>query len=421
VGLRVGLLHYTAPPVVGGVEVVLGQHARLLAGAGHRVRIITGRGGRPAPGIEVVRIPLADARHLVIRGVRAALDQGQVPTAFDALVDEILTALRPAVAGLDVLVAHNVCGLHFNLPLTAALRELTRSGRGPAFIAWQHDLAGTSARHAGELHPGHPWDLLRTVWPGTTYVAVSEARRSELANLTGIAADTVRVIPNGIEIERLLHLHPATERLLEDLGLLGPGPGLGAGPVLLVPVRITPRKNLELAIRVVAELRRSGDAARLIVTGPPDPHASGSGAGVGRLRSLADEAGVTAAVHLLAVDRGRQTPARVVSDLYRVADALLLPSRDEGFGLPVLEAAACRLPVFCADIPTLRELAGDDATYFAPDADPAAVARLIRDRLASETPSRFGRRVRMEYGWPAIYASRIEPLLAAVAGRARPD
>lgn len=394
---------------------MLGQHARLLADAGHRVRIITGRGGRPAPGIEVVRIPPADTRHPAIRAARASLDGGRVPATFDSLVADLAAALRPAVAGLDVLIAHNVCGLHFNLPLTSALRAMVRDGWGPAFIAWQHDLAGTAARHAGELHPGHPWDLIRTAWPGTTYVAVSEARRAELAGLTGMTTETVRVIPNGIELERLLDLHPATQRLLEGLGLPG------SGPVLLVPVRITPRKNLELAIGVVAELRRTGDDARLIVTGPPDPHASGSGAGVARLRAFSDEAGVAAAVHLLAVDRGRHTSARVVSDLYRVADALLLPSRDEGFGMPVLEAAACRLPVFCADIPTLRELAGDDATYFSADADPAAVAGLIRERLATETLSRFGRRVRVEYGWPTIYATRIEPLLAAVAARGRPS
>lgn len=417
--LRVGLLHYTAPPVIGGVEVVLGQHARLLAAAGHHVRIITGRGGRPAPGIEVVRIPLADTQHRTIRAVRAALDAGQVPVGFDAIAEAIVAALRPATEDLDVLTAHNVCALHFNLPLTAALGEMVRGGWGPPFIAWQHDLAWTAVRHAGELHPGHPWDLLRTAWPRTVYVAVSEARRAELAGLTGMAAETVRVIPNGIETERLLDIHPATKRLLERLGL--PGPGSGSGPVLLVPVRITPRKNLELAIGVVAELRRSGGDARLIVTGPPDPHASGSGAGVERLREFANEAGVAAAVHLLAADRGRQTSTLVVDDLYRVADALLLPSRDEGFGLPVLEAAASRLPVVCADIPSLRELAGDDATYFSPDADPALVARMIRERLDSEKLSRFGRRVRAEYGWPAIYRSRLEPLFTEVAARGQLD
>lgn len=407
--LRVGLLHYTAPPVVGGVELVIGQHARLLADAGHRVRIIAGRGGLRDPRLEVVRIPLADTRHPAIRATRASLDAGRVPATFEALVAEIAAALRPVVADLDVLVAHNVCGLHLNLPLTAALRGLIADPGGPGFVAWQHDLAWTSIRHVGELHPGHPWDLLRTVWPRTTYVAVSEARRVEQAGITGLPTNVIHVVPNGIDLERLLGIHPATGRILRGLGLPGPG------PVLLVPVRITPRKNLALAVGVVAELRRSGDDARLIVTGPPDPHASGMSAGLDRLRAAAADAGVAAVVHLLSVDRGRRTPSRVVSDLYRVADALLLPSHDEGFGLPVLEAAACRLPVFCADIPALRELAGDDATYFDPAAHPSEVADVIRERLATEPVARLATRARREYGWPAIYATRIEPLLEQVS------
>jgi glycosyltransferase involved in cell wall biosynthesis len=419
VALRVGLLHYTAPPVIGGVEVVLGQHARLLAGAGHRVRIITGRGGRPAPGIEVVRIPLADARHPAIRAARASLDGGRVPAAFDSLVADLAAALRPALAGLDVIVAHNVCALHFNLPLTAALHGLVAEAGGPPLVAWQHDLAWTATRYAGELHNGRPWDLLRTPWPRTTYVAVSSGRRDEQAGLFGLtdlSGDVVHIVPNGLEIGRLFGLHPATTRILERLGLPADG------PTLLVPVRITPRKNLELAIGVVAAMRRAGDAAHLIVTGPPDPHTGGGREYVDRLLALAASGDAAGAVHLLDVERDRRTPSRVVADLYRFADALLLPSHDEGFGLPIIEAAASRLPVFCADIPTLRELAGDDATYFRPDADPAEVATMIRERLSSERLSRFGRRIRSEYGWPAIYDSQIEPLLVEAARtRGRPS
>ncbi len=72
-------------------------------------------------------------------------------------------------------------------------------------------------------------------------------------------------------------------------------------------------------------------------------------------------------VHLLVDGPPAWRSPRVVADLYRIADALFLPSREEGFGLPVLEAGVSRLPVICADIPALRELAGDDATYVDPD------------------------------------------------------
>ncbi len=409
-GLRVGLLHYTAPPVTGGVEVVLGQQARLLADAGHRVRIIVGRGGSTDPRVEVVRVPLADTRHPAVLAARASLDRGSVPPTFAPLVAALAADLRSTVADLDVLVAHNVCGLHFNLPLTAALREIAGEPRGPALVAWQHDLAWTSVPYSQHLHPGYPWDLLRDPWPRTTYVAVSEARQKEQMRLSGLPLERVRVVPNGVDVGRLLGLHPSTRRIVESLGLPG------ARPVLLVPARVTRRKNLELAIRVVAELRRLGDDPLLIIPGPSDPHDPAASGYLERLQALALAVRVADAVHFLAVDRGRSTSRRVVTDLYRIADALLLPSHDEGFGLPILEAAVSRLPVICADIAALRELAGNDATYFDPAADPSAVAVLIRARLANEPVSRLADRVRREYGWPAIYATRIEPLLREVAG-----
>lgn len=410
-GLRVGLLHYTAQPVAGGVEIVLGEQARLLADAGHRVRIIVGRGGSTDPRVEVIRVPLADTRHPAILAARASLDQGSAPSTLATLVASLAADLRSAVADLDVLVAHNVCGLHFNLPLTAALHELAAEQGGPPLVAWQHDLAWTSVPYSHHLHPGYPWDLLREPWPRTTYVAVSEARQKEQMRLSGLSLERVRVVPNGVDVSLLLGLHPATQRIVESLGLPGPK------PVLLVPVRVTRRKNLELAIRVVAELRRLGDDPLLIITGPPDPHDPAASEYLERLRALAVEVRVADAVRFLAVDRGRSTSPCVVTDFYRIADALLLPSHDEGFGLPILEAAIARLPVICADIASLHELAGNDATYFDPAADPSAVAALIRARLANEPASRLADRVRREYGWPAIYATRIEPLLREVAGQ----
>jgi len=413
VALRVGLLHYTAPPVVGGVEAVLGRHARLLADAGHSVRVIAGRGRSRDPRIELFRVVLADTRHPAIRTARTSLDAGEVPAGFNGLVDELEVVLRGSVAGLDVLVAHNACGLHFNLPLTAALRRLAGDDDAPPIVAWQHDLAWASGQYRGALHPGDPWDLLRVPWPRTTYVTISASRHADQVRLSGIPPESVRIVPNGIDLDRLLGLHPATRQVVEELGLAGSG----VWPVLLVPVRITPRKNLELALRVLAALRRYGTDARLVVTGPADPHARGADAGVSGLRALAEQLGVSAAVHLLAVDRGRRTPTRVVTDLFRVADALLLPSRDEGFGLPVLEAAVSRLPIVCADLPTLREVAGDDASYFDPDADPEHVAELIRRRLEADPAARLAARTRWAYAWEAIFAKQIEPLLRGVAGR----
>ncbi|MFI9007470.1 glycosyltransferase family 4 protein [Actinosynnema sp. NPDC053489] len=67
------------------------------------------------------------------------------------------------------------------------------------------------------------------------------------------------------------------------------------------------------------------------------------------------------------------------------AAALVLPSRDEGFGLPVLEALACNVPVVCTDVPALREVAGGHATHV-PVGDVEALAEAMVDAVAG-TPT----------------------------------
>jgi len=198
VTLRVGLLHYTSPPVVGGVEIVLGHHARLISDAGHRVRIISGRGSDRR--FETVGIPLADARRPAIRALRAELDVGRVPSSFAPVVRGLRMALDRAADGLDVLVAHNVCTMHLNLALTGALHGLATSGAGPPVMAWDHDIAAASPGAAEVLHPGQPWDLLRTPWPGVTHVTISDARRAELATTMGLDAAAIAVVPNGLDV-----------------------------------------------------------------------------------------------------------------------------------------------------------------------------------------------------------------------------
>jgi glycosyltransferase involved in cell wall biosynthesis len=78
-------------------------------------------------------------------------------------------------------------------------------------------------------------------------------------------------------------------------------------------------------------------------------------------------------------------PQDELADLYRGAAALVLPSRYEGFGLPVVEAMASGTPVVVSDEPTLREVAGDAAVY----AQPGGIADAIR--LALDDRERLSR------------------------------
>ncbi len=398
--MKVILLHTSAPPVVGGVETVIANQALQLARAGHTVRILTGRGTTWDARTPVDVLPRLDARHPACLKAKNSLDNGRVPEDFESLVGQVQSDLLRALAGADVVIAHNVASLNKNLALTAALHNLLQAGQLRRLILWHHDLAWMTQRYQSELHPGWPWDLLRTPWPGARQVAVSEVRREELAGLLGIPLTEIAVVPGGLDLARFLALQPRTLGLLDQFQLLL------ASPILLMPVRLTRRKNIELALETLAALRRDLPRAAMVVTGT-----ASNPEYLERLLKLRAELGLEGAAHLVAEFSPEGLPEECLADFYRVADALLLTSREEGFGLPILEAGLARLPIFCTALAALRDLAGHWANYFAPDDEPKYIARLITKTLKTDPVYRLRVRVRQEYVWQSIYLRCLAPLL----------
>ncbi|HQV64531.1 MAG TPA: hypothetical protein PKV19_11050, partial [Anaerolineales bacterium] len=144
--MRIALLHYSSPPIVGGVESVLAHHARLLANDGHEVTILAGRGENYDQRIPVRILPRLDSRHTEVMEVKSALDEGNLTSIFDTLREKIKLELMAELNGFDILIAHNVASLNKNLALTAALYELNGMPNFPRIILWHHDLAWTTPR-----------------------------------------------------------------------------------------------------------------------------------------------------------------------------------------------------------------------------------------------------------------------------------
>jgi mannosylglucosylglycerate synthase len=406
--MKIVLLHYSAPPVVGGVESVIGHHARLITDAGHEVQILAGRGEQMDERVGFIQIPLVDSRHPVVSSIKEELDKGIVPSAFDELVEKLIKELRPVLANADCLIAHNVCSLNKNLVLTAALKKFSEEAQGPHFILWHHDLAWTTSRYRDELHEGYPWDLLCKAWEGVEQVTISDFRRKELAALMGLPEEKISVIPNGVDIPRFLKLEAQTSRFVDQLDLLN------ANPILLLPVRITSRKNIELALQMMAELRKKTPQAKLIITGPLGPHNPANLQYFEKLTSLRSSLNLEDSVYFLAELADGFLPDEVISDFYQLADALFLPSREEGFGIPILEAGLAGIPIFCADIPPLKDLGLSFANYFSLDENPANIASLILGKLSTSMLFGFRVRVRSRYAWRQVYQQQIQPLLERV-------
>jgi len=409
---RVGLLHYTCPPIIGGVETILYEQAARLSARGYPITILSGRGG-PLPdpkAATLVIIPELDSRETAVSAVREALDSGRVPTEFATLQADIRQRLLIELAELEVLIVHNALTLHFNLPLTAALWDLAGTSRA-RFISWVHDISWVNPIYRPWMHEGEPWDLLRRQHPRVRSIFVSTQRLQEWRELTGAALEATQVIPNGIDPAALLKLGPRATDLVARYGLIS------TDVVMLAPVRITKRKNLEWAIQAAAGVRASGRSVQLLITGPPGPHNPRSLEYVDELKRLTDELGLQESVRFLfeeslASGGNYAVDAATLSDLYMLSDIVVLPSISEGFGLPLAEAAVFRVPVVCTDLPAFREVAPDGAMLVPAAAGSTAFTAAVLTAIESP-PARLRRNVLGALSWDRLITERIEPLLRA--------
>ncbi len=408
------LLHYTAPPIVGGVESVLDAHARLFLQAGFDVTVLAGRGvaSAQAKGVRFRQIPELDSLHSRVASIGTALERGTVPADFDVVTKGLVQRLAPSLSRCDHVIVHNVFTKHFNLPLTAALFDLLDAHVIRHCIAWCHDFTWTSPHSHSKVHPGRPWDLLRTRRPDVTYVVVSRERQQVLAQLFSCAPELIHVVYNGVEPAILLGLSQPGRALIERLGLRD------SDLIVLMPVRITPAKNIELALHVIVVLKARGCPARLVVTGPPDPHDAASMDYFRALRDLRARLEIESeARFVFEAGPDPNQPYFIadgfVAELFRFSDVLFMPSRREGFGMPVMEAGLIGVPVMCTEeVPAAQEIGGEDVLRFKTTDSPEVVADLMQAWIHHSPVHRLRHRIKQDYSWSAIFQRDIEPLLA---------
>jgi glycosyltransferase involved in cell wall biosynthesis len=310
-------------PQAGGAEIHLFEIFQRLAGAGHRVRLVCS-GWKGAPpnaridGIEVQRIGRRNSFALLGRGaVRRAIRKERP----EVVVEDInkLPLFLPTLTDLPF------CALVPHLFGETAFQEASWP-MAAAVVMAERPLAGAYRRAA--------------------FHAISESTRDDLV-ARGVAADRIRVIHPGVDSARFSP-SPAEPRSRE--------------PRFLYVGRLKRYKGIGLAIEALAVARRTRPDLRLDITGTGDYRAE-----LGRLTATLDqESAVTF--------HGFVTEARKVS-LLRGAWANLFPSPKEGWGITVVEAAACGTPSIASDSPGLRDSVRHMETgYLVPHGDVNALA-----------------------------------------------
>lgn len=381
----------------------MAAQAGQLRRAGHDVRVLAGRG-------EAELIPELDSRHPEVERVTLALAAGDlagIDSAFEGLRCRLRDRLRSALADRDLLIVHNVMTMPFNLPLAAALLDQERP-----MLAWTHDLAWNINQYAPYRREEWPYGLLGHAQPQVTYVTISELRQREVAATFQLPVAGVPVIPNAVDALEFAGLGRRARGLLERAG------ALQADPLLLVPVRVTPRKRLELALEAASELLPRLPGLRLIITGPLGPHNRDNSAYADALLERRSRLGLEQAVSFLFEQAGpdgrHPVSAEDVAQLYRISDVVLMPSDAEGFGLPLVEAALARVPIVCADLPVFREVGGRGLYTFPIAAGAIEVAEQV-ERALRERAVRQRRRAIRRYSWPSVL-ERTESVIGGALG-----
>ena len=407
-----GILHYSSPPTVGGVEMVILEHAQQLVGHGYPVTIISGRGSASALPAEANYVKLArlDSQDPLIESTTVILESGVVPDNFTHITNQLYQELIPIVREIDTLIVHNVFTKHFNLPLTAALTRLVDEGIISNCIAWCHDFTWTSPNSRIKVHDGYPWELLKQQHPQITYVVVSKERQQTLATLFECPTKTICVVYNGVNPTEILGLSTESIQLSKRLQLFN------ADLLLLMPVRVTQAKNIEYALQVLSEIRKYINDPRLIITGPPDPHDPNNMAYYAALLDMRKFYDLESNVHFIYSsgidsDKPYHINNTVVGDLYRLADLMFMPSHREGFGMPILEAGLAGVQVMSTAVPAAVEIGSKGVELFDADDPPRKTANSIITWTEKNLEIQFKQKIRKRFTWEIIFKEDIAPLL----------
>jgi D-inositol-3-phosphate glycosyltransferase len=394
---QIALISYHSSPLAepgagdaGGMSVYVRQTAEALARCGVRTDVYTRRVGdlprvvELSPGVRVIWVEAGPAA---------------------AAKEELVTYLPEFTAGVSAFAAaqrmrYDVVHSHYWQSGLAG-KALTERWRAP-FVHSNHtlglvknqtlaegDLPESDTRIRGEGEVVDAADVL---------VTSTDEEFENLACLYGAAHDRLKTIFPGVDHE--MFFPGDREAARRELGL-------GQEAILLYVGRVQPLKGIELALQGVARLVPGlGRPVRLLIVGGPSGRSGQKE--MERLHDLTAELQITQNVTFM----GPQPHLRLPF-FYRAADAAVVVSHSESFGLVALEAAACGTPVVGTSVGGLSHIVNDGVSgYLLDRRDPDMLAKrlkpLLLDPLLRERFSIEAERAALRFSWTGATAALLE-------------
>ena len=320
--------------------------------------------------------------------------------------DEVAYVCHPlfGTAGLKAVSEMTVLGalasqrddLLHSIALTAPLRTRAANVITIADTTW---LSGPRADYTTLLWRAIVPPIARRA---DRLIAISQASADDIVN-------RLRVPRERVDLTLLGHRSGLTAAPLDE-GELRRRLSLGDAPFVLMVGGRKPHKNVDGLLRGFAQARERVPGAQLVLAGNPTSIEP-------TLLALATDLQLGDCAHFLGF-----VDADELEGLYAAADLFVLPSHNEGFGLPVLEAMARGVAVACSSASALPEVGGDAARDFAP-ARPDDIATVIADVLTDnslrQAMAHAGRKRAAGMTWAATAQATLESYRRALADTSR--
>jgi D-inositol-3-phosphate glycosyltransferase len=374
--LRVAMLSVHTCPLAalggwetGGMNVYVREVSRQLSAQGLEIDIYTRRQDPTVPrvveldeGARVIHVDAGPARHLPKDSVLDHLPE---------LLGNVLRYADSQAIDYDLIHAH----YWLSGPVAALLQARWRV---PVVVMF-HTLARMKNRvlaSGPERESARRGEVeQRTMALADRVIAATAADRRQMMEHYLLPPSKISVVPGGVNLRRF---RP------RDQALARTALGIGARKVLLFVGRIQRLKGIDLLLRATARLVRAhpgwADELRVLIVGgrPPENGEGPESRELDRLCRMAHRLGIGHLVEFVGAVEQEQLPL-----YYAAADATVIPSLYESFGLVAVESMACGTPVIAARVGGLTATVRDGHSgYLVPWRDPALYAERLGAILA---------------------------------------
>jgi len=386
------------------MNVFIRAAAERLSAGGVQVDVFTRTRDERRPEVEELR---NGSRLINIQaGPSAPVPKEELPRFLPEFLGGVLRRTRAEGSDYDLV--------HTHYWLSGWVGRSAREIWGVPLVASFHTLGKVKNYSLSRGERPEPPDRLSgeelVIADADRLVAATPVEAAQLVGLYRAEPDRIRIVPPGVDhglffprdrSEAKARLHLADLRLLLFVG------------------RLQAHKGPDVAVRAVAEAiardpQGTRDVVLAIVGGPSG---SDHGAEVARLMDLASALGVGERVILFPPQ-----PQSRLADFYAAAEAVLVPSRSESFGLVALEAQACATPVVASAVGGLRYVVEDGVTgHLVEGHDPGdhaeRILAILGDPGARRRMGQAGVLRSLRFSWDATAAGMLSVYRELLGGR----